>query len=441
MRTLIHLLLLSPIILFCEIQSISAQAVKGESVEVIQITDMGGDAKGYTLGAPKTACITDHQHTEIRSAVENNKNQIKAIKGNVFEQDLLKMADTYFDFPLQDGTGYPECGYHYVSAYVDHDENPNSAVDFTCGSLSYDAGSYNHQGTDFAVHPYPWHIMENDWVEVIAAAPGIITYKADGNYDQNCSANTSTANMIILEHAGGTETWYAHMKSGTVTSKSIGDFVNAGEVIGIVGSSGNSTGPHMHFEVRDVNDNVIDPFFADTGTSCNTTTLDSWWNDQKPYHDSYINAVKTHSAPPEFSSCNTPATINEQTIFNAGSTVYLGLYIRHQEFGQNYQVTVTRPNGTTMYTYNLVSPSPFLSNAFWYFTINFTENSMLGNYNFQAEYNGQVCSAPFEMVAVGAPIPTVSEWGMLSMSIMFLSMGMILIREEQTETSRSRFSS
>jgi hypothetical protein len=59
---------------------------------------------------------------------------------------------------------------------------------------------------------------------------------------------------VIIRHLDGTETWYCHLSSFAVRRGS----VEAGQVIGRVGSTGNSTGPHLHLEVR-VNDVPIDP--------------------------------------------------------------------------------------------------------------------------------------------------------------------------------------
>jgi len=62
-------------------------------------------------------------------------------------------------------------------------------------------------------------------------------------------------NMVRLRHADGTETVYAHNAANMVRS---GETVAAGEVIGLVGSTGRSTGPHLHFEVR-VHNRAVDP--------------------------------------------------------------------------------------------------------------------------------------------------------------------------------------
>jgi murein DD-endopeptidase MepM/ murein hydrolase activator NlpD len=57
-------------------------------------------------------------------------------------------------------------------------------------------------------------------------------------------------NYVLIEHAQGESTVYAHLKTASVRVK-VGDAVRAGQVIGLLGSSGNSTEPHLHFHVCD----------------------------------------------------------------------------------------------------------------------------------------------------------------------------------------------
>jgi len=54
-------------------------------------------------------------------------------------------------------------------------------------------------------------------------------------------------NLVVIRHANGLETFYAHLSRRDVAS---GDWVNAGDIIGLGGSTGRSTGPHLHFETR-----------------------------------------------------------------------------------------------------------------------------------------------------------------------------------------------
>ncbi|MFF3401802.1 peptidoglycan DD-metalloendopeptidase family protein [Streptomyces sp. NPDC002659] len=67
--------------------------------------------------------------------------------------------------------------------------------------------------------------------------------------------NSAYGNMAIVTAADGTETWYCHLSSTKIRSGS----VKAGDVIAYSGNSGNSTGPHLHFEVRPGGGSAIDP--------------------------------------------------------------------------------------------------------------------------------------------------------------------------------------
>ena len=83
---------------------------------------------------------------------------------------------------------------------------------------------------------------------ILAAASGVIEYASwnDGGY----------GNMIDIRHADGTITRYAHMNELYVKE---GQTVSQGQTIGAMGSTGFSTGPHLHFEIRPNGGSAIDP--------------------------------------------------------------------------------------------------------------------------------------------------------------------------------------
>lgn len=83
--------------------------------------------------------------------------------------------------------------------------------------------------------------------QIVAAAGGTVTYV---NY-----SNVSYGNCIKINHGNGVETLYAHCSQLYVSQ---GQTVSQGQLIATVGSTGNSTGPHLHLEVR-VNGTTINP--------------------------------------------------------------------------------------------------------------------------------------------------------------------------------------
>nr|WP_243274577.1 M23 family metallopeptidase [Streptomyces albus] len=93
-----------------------------------------------------------------------------------------------------------------------------------------------HTGIDFPV---------SYGTPVMAATDGTVSTKYD----------TAYGNMAIVTAKDGTETWYCHLSSNKIRSGQ----VKAGDVIAYSGNSGNSTGPHLHFEVRPGGGSAVDP--------------------------------------------------------------------------------------------------------------------------------------------------------------------------------------
>ena len=94
-------------------------------------------------------------------------------------------------------------------------------------------------------------------VNIIAAKDGVVVYPTASS-PLNCPSNSDVknncgggyGNYIIIQHGDGNYTLYAHLYPGTITVKA-GDSVKQGQVIGKMGSSGKSTGNHLHFEIRE----------------------------------------------------------------------------------------------------------------------------------------------------------------------------------------------
>lgn len=89
----------------------------------------------------------------------------------------------------------------------------------------------------------------------IGAASGTPIYAAAGGTVVISTYHYSAGNYILINHGGGVYTVYMHCSKLLVD---VGDKVNQGDKIGLVGSTGYSTGPHLHFGVR-INGTYYDP--------------------------------------------------------------------------------------------------------------------------------------------------------------------------------------
>ncbi|UFJ41353.1 M23 family metallopeptidase [Brevibacillus humidisoli] len=137
------------------------------------------------------------------------------------------LPDGYVPVPSEGGLVFPVVGQWVVTDGFHERINPVT-------------GRYEfHRGIDLAAE---------SGTPVVAARAGKIVFA-----DENGSAG----NEVKIDHGDGTKTRYLHLDSIMVRR---GQFVEAGELIGSVGSTGRSTGPHLHFEFH-VNGRPVDPAF------------------------------------------------------------------------------------------------------------------------------------------------------------------------------------
>lgn len=115
-----------------------------------------------------------------------------------------------------------------------------------------------HTGNDYG---YTGDGMDGRLVhpDVLAAADGVVLYAGDSralnwpnpwyfnpDFDRTDGVDSSAGNVLVLGHAGGHVTTYSHLESWSVVK---GQSVRAGDVIAVTGSTGRSTGKHLHFEL------------------------------------------------------------------------------------------------------------------------------------------------------------------------------------------------
>lgn len=340
-------------------------------------------AGGGEFELPHVEHLPESERAAIQATIAANIQRLEASGRLTAPRSPGSVA---LEWPLAAAAGFSDPGYHAVTGYVDHNPAfPGQLQDFACGERTYDtAGGYNHQGTDYYLWPFAWNKMAAGEVTVVAAAPGVIVNKSEGNPDQSCSFNSQQWNAVYVRHADGSVAWYGHLKRDSVTTKAIGDTVAAGEYLGLVGSSGNSTGPHLHLELHDAAYQLIDPYAG----SCNTRSAASWWQVQRPYNDSAVNKIMTGRAPVEFAACPSPDLTNEATTFAAGETIYFTAFYRDQMSSQTSTYRLLRPDGTVYVEWHHASPAPFYKLAYWWWAFDFAPDLPAGLWTFEVEFEG-----------------------------------------------------
>jgi len=348
----------------------------------------------YEFNPDKLPCLTDTERAKVVFKLQQSqallKNQGKLAPINA------RIPNPLFIWPVKKSAASTYNEIWSVSNYVDHNTAfPDQITDYNGGTHSYDtSGGYNHQGVDVFIWPFPWNNMDTDTAEIIAASSGQIISKIDGNFDRNCSFDGSQWNAVYIRHNDGSVAWYGHMKNGSLTTKNIGDMVAQGEYLGIVGSSGNSTGPHLHFEIYEDDttyayDKLIDPY-AGPSNAWNTT---SWWASQKSYRNPAINAATTHSADPNFGSCPNPAITNEQNNFALNDMVYFIVFLKDAPVNSNVNFRMYRPDNSLAYDEN-TTISTFFSASWWRWS---RPVDAEGAWRFVATFNGESVTHNFNV--------------------------------------------
>jgi murein DD-endopeptidase MepM/ murein hydrolase activator NlpD len=374
--------------------------------------------------------ISDEARQHIWEAIDANVTRLRQqgllpSPGKIGRPAQTSAAATFtgpgLGWPLRNARGNSDAGYWVVSNYLDQNRGAGSTAlqDHQCRARTYD----NHQGTDISLGWDGWNVMERGEIEVIAAAPGTIVLRQDGNFDRNCMFSNKQWNAVYVRHDDGSVAWYGHLKNGSVTPKQVGARVAEGEYLGLVGSSGNSSGPHLHFELYDAGRRLVDPFAG----PCNALNIAAgqaaltWWKSQRPYLDSQINRVYTASAPPVFSTCGADGTLaasgntNEKRNFKPGDTIVVGGVYRDQQAGSMTFARIRRPDGTVFREWMHTAPASYIG-SYWYWTFVLEANAPTGTWmvemlladNPQLLDPEKGVANSFTVTATGAPVPNYS---------------------------------
>ena len=166
--------------------------------------------------------------------------------GNILAAEVVKGGKSYQAYYYSQGKGDEESGSYYDQG----GKSLQQKAGFNIEPVVYTRIS---SPFGYRVHPVLHTVRMHTGIDyaapsgtpIKATADGVITFKGwKGGY----------GNTVMIRHSNGVETLYGHMSAFTPAQGT----VRAGEVIGFVGTTGRSTGPHLHYEAR-VNSQPVNP--------------------------------------------------------------------------------------------------------------------------------------------------------------------------------------
>lgn len=136
-----------------------------------------------------------------------------------------------------DGRGFGRMGPRTArTTTVEPTSGPDFEMPFLCGQRWEGTTRSSHSPSRYTID---WNTASDLGRPTVATAPGVVT--------RAVALERSYGRYVIVDHGDGFTSLYAHLDRIAV---SVGGFVDQGDLIGYVGTSGNSTGPHLHFEER-----------------------------------------------------------------------------------------------------------------------------------------------------------------------------------------------
>ncbi len=149
---------------------------------------------------------------------------------------------------------------------------PDFELPFVCGQRWIGSSRSGHSPSYYSID---WNTSNDLGRPALASAPGVVVTAR--------SLSGSYGRYIVVDHGHGYTTLYGHLNQIVAT---VGTYVDQGDLLGYVGSSGNSTGPHLHFEER-LNGAYFAPYFhrarfrinsTATSTNCTDRPITGDWN-------------------------------------------------------------------------------------------------------------------------------------------------------------------
>jgi murein DD-endopeptidase MepM/ murein hydrolase activator NlpD len=211
-------------------------------------------------------------NAQIREENERLKNEFEEYKKQHNEQTIARVnpaestepaAKDFTDQLVRPGTGGPDGSFQLSQQSEDKEEviqQELSAIEKTAGWGASSPSAWPHLGKinnefGFRRNPFGGRTYEFHPGLDIDGEQGQIAYAAGNGTIIKAGRQGGYGNMIEIDHGNGITSRYGHLSRIDVQ---IGEQITRGQQIGAIGTTGRSTGPHLHFEVR-YNDEALNP--------------------------------------------------------------------------------------------------------------------------------------------------------------------------------------
>lgn len=339
---------------------------------------------GGLLDRHPTACISPAE----RARAARNIARYYARHGRPRSRGRLT-GPTPYPFHPQAGTLWDDL---FINNFTDLDPTSPGTRDWDCTSVTYDG----HTGHDVHLGYSFWE--QDTGVPIFAALDGTVVDAHDGEPDHNTTAPDVPANYVILDHGDTHRSLYWHLRRGSV-AVSVGQSVRAGTQLGLQGSSGRSTGSHLHFESH-YNGTWYEPYAG----GCHAGT--SNWVRQVPIRRTpYARDLGLTDANPADYADPLLEMPREGTFPTGGQRVTVFTVLNFLPASSTWQLKFTRPDGSLRLDSGVQAfNNPVTYRGNWFYLIFFVDLDVTGIWHAEVLINGQsLFQAPFEVVTPGTP--------------------------------------
>ncbi len=261
--------------------------------------------------------LSPGDHVIQAKAIDVNNSVWSSVAVNITVVPSTK-PEFILDVPLPGENGKDWVIHHY------YDVSEGESIDYMGGHKTYPG----HRAVDFDSASFEQ--MDNN-MPILAAAPGVVVKIVENVVeDRNRHSGRPPANVVWVKHDNGLTIRYAHLKYNSVPVI-LNQVIHTGDVLGVIGSSGTSSFPHLHMSIFDDDINGYDPFSL------------KLWRDPPLYELPVSSMDIVYAEGDSLDLLDPPTTDMTKTLVN--SPIVVGLNLANGMDGDYFSVQLIDPDG------------------------------------------------------------------------------------------------